>query len=87
VHEAEVALLDQVGERHAAAVVPASHRHDEAQVGPHELVAQVHRVAVRLADVVDVRAGFLGRRVVHHVSSVASAAWRARYSSRTTASI
>ena len=59
VHEAEVALLDQVGERHAATVVAARHRDDETQVRAHELVAQVRRIAMRLTDLVDVRAGIL----------------------------
>ena len=35
-HQAEVALLDQIGERHAAVVEPARDRHDEPEVGLDE---------------------------------------------------
>jgi len=37
-HQAGVALLDQVEHRHAGAHVAPGDRHDEAQVGPDELV-------------------------------------------------
>ena len=40
-HEADVALLDEVDERQAAAVVAARDRDHEAQVGLHEAVLRV----------------------------------------------
>src|SRR5438105_380754 len=40
-HEADVALLDEIDERQPAAVVTASDRNDEAEIGLHEAVFRV----------------------------------------------
>ena len=47
--EADVALLDQVQERHAAADVLLRDRHDEPQVGRRQLLARVAPDADQLA--------------------------------------
>ena len=36
--EAEVALVDQIRQRHALILILLRHRHDEAQVRPYQLV-------------------------------------------------
>jgi hypothetical protein len=46
-HQADVALLDQVLQRHATVVEAAGDRHHEAQVGLHERVLGVAQVAAR----------------------------------------
>ena len=68
-HEAEVALLDEVEERHAAAHVPPGDGDDQAQVGLGELALGVHVAAL---DALGQRDLFLGGEQRHpaHLAKV-----------------